>query len=56
MWDEIDLLLTSNPALLLDYPSNKLIIKYETEYNKTINTTHTIKSIKELGDKLKELV
>jgi hypothetical protein len=56
MWDEIDLLLTSNPALLLDYPSNKLIIKYETEYNKTINTPHTIKSIKELGDKLKELV
>ena len=56
MWDEIDLLLTSNPALLLDYPSNKLIIKYETEYNKTINTPHTIKSIKELGNKLKELV
>ena len=56
MWDEIDLLLTSNPALLLDYPSNKMIIKYETEYNKNINITHTIKSIKELGDKLKELV
>jgi hypothetical protein len=56
MWDEIDILLTSNPALLLDYPSNVLVIKYETEYNKKINATHTIKSIKELGEKLKELI
>jgi len=56
MWDEIDVLLTSNPALLLDYPSNVLVIKYETEYNKNINATHTIKSIKELGGILKEVI
>lgn len=55
MWDEIDVLLTSNPILLLEYPENKIIIKYETEYNKEINTTHTIKTINELSDKLKEI-
>jgi len=56
MWDELDILLTSNPTLLLEYPENKIIIKYETEYNKEINTTHTIKTINELGNKLKEII
>ena len=55
MWDEIDVLLTSNPSLLLECPSNKIIIKYETEYNKQIPHIHTIKSIKEFESKLKEL-
>jgi hypothetical protein len=56
MWDEIDILLTSNPALLLEYPSDKILIKYETEYNENINTIHSIKSIKELDDKLKQIL
>jgi hypothetical protein len=55
MWDELDILLTSNPSLLLDYPEGKILIKYETEYNKDIPSTHTISSIKELNDKIKEL-
>jgi len=56
MWEEIDVLLTSNPALLLEYPTNKIVIKYETEYNKDIESEHTITTIKELDDKLKELL
>jgi hypothetical protein len=28
MWNEIDVLLTANPALLLDHPSDKILIKY----------------------------
>ena len=56
MWDEIDILLTSNPALLLDYPTNKIVVKYETEYNKDIQIEHTITTIKEFDDKLKELL
>ena len=56
MWDEIDVLLTSNPALLLEYPNNKIVIKYETEYNKDIEAKHTITTIKQLDDKLKELL
>lgn len=53
MWDEIDVLLTANPALLLNHPSDKILIKYETEYNKNIEWSHTITTIKELEDKLK---
>ena len=56
MWDEIDVLLTSNPALLLDYPSDKILIKYDTDYNENIDTIHSIKSIKELEDKLKQIL
>jgi len=55
MWDEVDILLTSNPALLLDYPDNKIVIKYETEYNKDIPCIHTITTIKDLENKIKEL-
>jgi hypothetical protein len=56
MWDELDILLTSNPVLLLDYPSDKILIKYETDYNDNITTIHSIKSIKELDDKLKQIL
>jgi hypothetical protein len=56
MWDEIDILLTSNPALLLNNPSNKIVVKYETEYNKDIEVEHTIKTLNEFDDKLNNLI
>lgn len=56
MWDEIDILLTANPDLLLNKPDNKIVIKFETEYNKNIQTNLIVKSIKELGDKLKQII
>jgi hypothetical protein len=56
MWDEIDVLLTSNPMLLLEYPTNKIVVKYETEYNKDIQMDHTITTLKEFDNKLKELL
>lgn len=55
MWDEVDVLLTSNPDLIENCPTDKIVIKYETEYNKTISSEHTIYSIKELENKLKNL-
>ena len=48
LWDELDILLTANPDLLLNYPKNKIIIKFETSYNKEIKSDLTISSIKEL--------
>jgi len=56
MWNEVDVLLTSNPSLLLDYPEGKTVIKFETEYNKNIDTLYTISSIKEFEEKLKQIV
>ena len=56
MWDEIDILLTSNPSLLLNKPSDKIVVKYETEYNKDIESEHTITTLKEFDDKLKQLL
>jgi hypothetical protein len=52
MWDEIDVLLTSNPDLLLDYPKTKIMIKFNTSYNQNIKVEHEISSIKELKDKI----
>jgi hypothetical protein len=56
MWDEIDILLTSNPALLLDYPEDKIIIKYQTEYNKHIKSNNSITTLKELEFELTKLI
>ncbi len=55
MWEEVDVLLTSSPTLLLDCPKDKLIIKFETEYNKNIDSFHTIKSLKEFEEKLNQI-
>jgi hypothetical protein len=55
MWNEIDVLLTSNPALLLEHPSDKILIKYNTEYNQTISSNYEINKIKELEEVIKKL-
>ncbi len=56
MWDELDILLTSNPSLLLEHPSDKLVIKFNTEYNKNIESIYSISSMKEFEEKLKEII
>ena len=53
MWDEVDFLVTSNPQHLLNHPTNKTVIKYETPYNQHIDVDYTIKTIKELEIKIK---
>lgn len=56
MWNEIDVLLTANPALLLNCPSDKSVIKFNTVYNKQSENSMSIDSIKELENKLKEII
>lgn len=56
MWNEIDVLLTSNPALLLEHPEDKIIIKYQTDYNKQIDTKYSITELKELESVLKKIL
>jgi hypothetical protein len=52
MWNDVDILLTANPDLLLNKPLNKMVIKYETEFNKDISSEHTIYSLSKFEDKL----
>jgi hypothetical protein len=55
LWDSIDILLTANPNLLLNYPKDKKVIKYETTYNMDIECEHTIKNLKDLKNKITEI-
>lgn len=55
LWDSVDILLTANPNLLLNYPLDKEVIKYHTVYNENINSKHSIQSIKELKNKIEQL-
>jgi len=48
VWEEIDLLLTANPDLLLNHPKDKKIIKYNTNYNTEITNISNINTLKEL--------
>jgi hypothetical protein len=53
MWDKIDVLLTSNPDLLLNHPENVRVIKFNTIYNQNIDYVDSIDSLKEFSDKIK---
>jgi hypothetical protein len=55
LWNSIDVLLTANPKLLLNHPSDIKVIKFEKEYNKDIKVEHTIRSIEELKTKIEKL-
>ena len=55
MWDSVDILLTANPNLLLNHPTNKQIIKFNTEYNSNIQVEDSISSMKELKSKIEQL-
>jgi len=48
IWEEFDILLTANPDLLLNHPSDKKIIKYNTSYNTSITNLTNIDSLKQL--------
>ena len=55
LWDSIDILLTANPELLLNYPHDKIVIKYETVYNSDIKSENSISTLKELKTKIENL-
>jgi hypothetical protein len=55
MWNEIDVLLTSNPALLLNKPKDKIVVKYTTIYNKNVDCEYVIHTLKEFDEVLQKL-
>jgi hypothetical protein len=55
MWDEVDILLTSNPTLLLEKPKDKIVVKFITNYNKNIKVDYEIETLKEFDEILQKL-
>lgn len=55
LWSSVDVLLTANPNLLLNHPDSVKVIKYESFYNQDFESEHSIKTIKELKQKIEEI-
>jgi hypothetical protein len=55
MWNDVDILLTANPDLLLNKPDNKIVIKFITEYNKHIKSEYEIMSLSDLELTIKKI-
>lgn len=55
LWSSVDVLLTPNPNLLLNHPDSVDLIKYETLYNKDIQSKYSITTIKDLKSKVEEI-
>jgi len=55
MWNEIDVLLTANPDLLLEKPKDKIVVKYNTIYNKNVDCGYDISTLKEFDEILQKL-
>jgi hypothetical protein len=55
MWDEVDILLTANPDLLLNKPDNKIVIKFITDYNKHVESDYEILSLSDLELTIKKI-
>ena len=56
MWDSVDILLTSNPTLLLEKPKDKIVVKFNTTYNKQIESDYEINSISEFKNTLEKIL
>ena len=56
IWNEFDVLLTANPNLLLNHPKDKILIKFETDYNTDIKQENSIKELKELKSILEKIL
>ena len=55
MWNEIDILLTADPTLLLKVPDGKIVVKYKTSYNKHLSSELEIESLSEFNEILKTI-
>ena len=55
MWDQVDVLITSNPDLIKNKPENKTVIKFIREYNKEINCDFEISTLSDFNLLLKKI-
>lgn len=50
-----DLIVTSNPEIIINYSDSVKVIKYETNYNKQVDAEFSIQSLKELDEIIKKI-
>ena len=55
MWNQIDVLLTADPNLLLEKPKGKIVIKFNTSYNKHVQSDLQINGLCEFEQILKNI-
>ncbi len=55
IWGKVDVLVTANPNILANHPKDKIIVKYETFYNKEVKSKLSITELKELHNIIKNL-
>jgi hypothetical protein len=55
MWDEVDILITSNPDLILNKPEGKTVIKFVRDYNKDIKSELEISTLPDFNLLLKKI-
>ena len=55
MWDQVDVLLTADPILLLEKHVGKTVVKFNTSYNKHVESEYEISSLSEFGEIIKTL-
>ena len=55
MWNEVDILLTSNPNLITTHPDNKVLVQYVTEYNKNIDNKYKIDKLEDFDELIKQI-
>jgi hypothetical protein len=56
MWNNVDILLTSNPTLLLEKPKDKIVVKFNTTYNKQVESDYEITSLSEFKNTLEKIL
>jgi len=55
VWENFDIILTSNPKILKTKPENKKTIKFVTEYNKDYPSDYTVESLDEFTNLYEQL-
>jgi hypothetical protein len=55
MWNQVDVLLTADPILLLEKHVGKTVVKFNTSYNKHVESEYEISSLSEFGEIIKTL-
>ena len=55
LWDEVDILLTANPDIIINHPKDKIVVKFLPIYNTNVNSDYEIKSLKEFNEIIEKL-